>query len=210
MPTINGVSLTWDETVPATAESAGLGASRIQSTKSTVRTGLDAEHNWPSAGGSNVGYHVYGSARPYYGAQSAVSSSGTDGRLMLTSDTSRLFGVGSGGTVLLGGPTMLSLGSFPGTVPQRAYWALEMGAAMTMSSGSTLIQIPNSGFSGVPFTQVTNTFASLASAVAGNTHAHLIVVPVDGSSFYVQSFNTTGNSLASIPFYWQSVGSRTL
>ena len=151
---IGGSNIGWDNTSPADTESAGLGDDRIRSLKTSLQEGLDNEHNWASGGGANTGYHRLGSARPFYGTQSAVSSSGSDGRLMLTSDTSRLFGVGSGGTVLLGGPTVLSIDSFPGSTPQRHYWAIEFGV-VTASSGTANITFPNSGFSGVPFVQAT-------------------------------------------------------
>src|SRR5439155_682045 len=104
MPTIS-----WDETLPSDSENAGLGDDRIRSLKSSVRVGLDGEHVWPSGGG-DAGVHRLGSGRPFYGPQSLVSSSGTDGRLMVTSDTSRLFHVGSAGTMFLGSQGVLSVG----------------------------------------------------------------------------------------------------
>src|SRR6185436_16344531 len=140
----------WDENSPPDTESAGLGDDRIRSLRTSLRVGLDGEHVWPSASG-DAGVHRLGSGRPYYGLQSAVSSSGSDGRLMQTSDTSRLFGVGSGGTSFIGGPTVLSAGSFPGTVPQRHYWAEEFGEGKTAASGTTTVGFPNSGYSGKPF-----------------------------------------------------------
>ena len=66
MPTIGGVNIGWDETVPPVTESAGLGYARIQSDKTSTRAGLEAEHIWSSAGGANTGAHVMGSARPFY------------------------------------------------------------------------------------------------------------------------------------------------
>lgn len=151
MPSIGGVSVGYDVTTPADGESAGLGDDRIRSLKTSLQQALDAEHNFPATGGANTGYHVMGSARPFYGLQSAVSSSGSDGRLMQTSDTSRLFHVGSGGTSLVGGVTAILNGGFPGTAPQRHYWAME--SIFTATPGSTVthtIAFPNSGFSGRP------------------------------------------------------------
>ena len=113
---MSGVTIGWDESIPPITEQAGLGYARIQSDKTSTRQGLDAEHGWPSAGGLS-GFHRLGSARAFVGTQSRVSSSDTDGRLMVTSDSSRLFGVGSTGTVLLGAAAMLSMGSFPVATP---------------------------------------------------------------------------------------------
>src|SRR5690242_799191 len=118
--------ITWNESSPAGGDNAGLGAGEFRSLKTALRTALDAEHNFPAAGG-DAGAHRLGSGRPYVGLQSAVSSSGTDGRVMVTSDTSRFFHVGSGGTSFIGGPTVISAGSYPGTVPQRFIWVEEWG-----------------------------------------------------------------------------------
>src|SRR2546430_4044287 len=120
MPTIG-----WDESLPSDSENAGLGDDRIRSLKTSLRIGLDGEHVWPSGGG-NVGVHRLGSARAFYAVQSLVSSTGTDGRLMVASDTSRLFHVGSAGTMLLGGAAVLSVGSAP-PGGQTFYWAAEFG-----------------------------------------------------------------------------------
>lgn len=203
---MNGANIgTFDLNSPADSESMGLTDDRIRSVKSTLQQVIDDEHVFPTAGGSAVGYHRLGSARAYYDVQSNVSSTGTDGRLMLTSDTSRLFGVGSGGTVLLGGgPTALSLGSTYGqqTFPQRVHWVEEVGRGITAtSSGSTLVTIPNSGYSGSPYVWVTPILGSVASS-AGIVCA---VVPIDGTSFVVK-FSTTGE----LPFFWRSTGSRAL
>jgi len=144
----------WSESVPPATESAGLGAQRIQSLKTALRTGLDAEHSWPTSG-LGAGIHRLGSARPYYGTQSLVSSTGTDGRLMVASDTSRLFHVGSGGTMLLGGNTVVSVGSQP-VGGQRFYWAMEFGQEQ-IGIGNTKLNftIQNSVYSGLPCVWIT-------------------------------------------------------
>lgn len=205
----NGIG--WDETVPADTESAGLGDDRMRSMKTSLRAALDDEHNFPSSGGDNVGYHRYGSARVHVGTQSRVSSTGTDGRLMQASDTSRLFGVGSGGTVLLGaGPNSLSVGSnVHFGLPQRHYWAEELGEGRTDSTGSLTITFPNSGFSGVPMTQITRYMNSIGlDSVIGSLNietqsATQIIVTARLSSNGAP--DTSGCS-----FYWRSVGTRAL
>lgn len=196
MPTI-----LWNESSPDGGDSLGLGDNEIRSLKTSLRNGLDAEHVWPSGGG-DAGVHRLGAARAHYGVQSNVSSTGTDGRLMQTSDTSRLFGVGSGGTTYLGGPTALSAGSFPGTVPQRALWVEEWGIGQT-KSGTTTISFPNSGYSGAAFIQLTQ-FES-------TTNAQMFwVTGVGATSFVVRSSGTNDAGNSSATFFWRSVGSRTL
>ena len=202
MPTIGGVNIAWDEGKPAGADSLGIGDDQIRSDKTAVRTALAAEHVWESTGGANTGAHALGSARPFYGVQSAVSSSGSDGRLMATSDTSRLFGVGSGGTVLYGGATVLSAGSYPGTVPQRSFWAVEFGQGKTVASGTTVVSFPNSGFSQSPFIFLT------PYPNSPNLHS-MVVANANTANFTTTSYNTA-TAQSSISFYWQAIGLRAL
>lgn len=200
MPTIG-----WDETSPSDNESAGLGDDRIRSLKSSIRIGLDGEHVWPSGGG-DAGGHRLGSARPFFGAQSLVSSTGSDGRLMLTSDTSALFGVGSGGTVLLGGPTVLSAGSFPGTVPQRHYWAVEFGEAKSDAIGVATVTFPNSGFSGLPYTQATAGRSSQGPRIVG-----ILFLPnPTATSVSFGVWNISAASVSNYTVNWFSIGTRVL
>lgn len=193
---------------PSDTESAGLGDDRIRSLTSSFQQLLDAEHNVPTAGGNSVGYHRFGSARPYYGTQSQVSSSGSDARIMVTSDTSRLFGAGSGGTVMLGaGPGALSIGS--GVVfPQRHYWVEEVGKGVTNASGTTTITFPNSGYSGAPFVQVTTISEGGAGArtdqIATLTHPTATEVTV----YIVLASTSVG--LSTVSFFWRSLGTRCL
>lgn len=190
----------WSEGVPDGSDSLGQGDEVIKSLKSSIRIGLDSEHIWPSGGG-DAGVHRFGSARPYIGAQSLVSSTGSDGRLMLTSDTSRLFGVGSGGTVFIGGPTVISAGSYPGGAPpQRFTWVMEFGIGQT-KSGLTNITYPST-YSGAPFV-----------FVIGEESIRAEIMTLDGrtgTSFNIRSTKTDGLGNSNATFLWFSIGSRVL
>jgi len=203
MPTIGGVTILWQEGKPDGDDSLGIGDEDARSTKTAIRNAMAAEHVWDAAGGANTGAHVFGSARPYYGVQSNVSSTGSDGRIMQTSDTSRLFGVGSGGTSFLGGPTVISAGSFPGfTVPQRSIWVEEWGEGKT-NSGSTVVTFPNSGFSGKPFVQVTG--------IDTNSRIQIVTIAsVTATQLTVKSSATDLLGGSTTSFFWRSVGTRTL
>ena len=199
-------TISWDENKPADLDSLGIGDDQIRSDKTAIRTALDAEHYFPSAGG-DAGTHKLGSGRPFYGLQSAVSSTGSDGRLMHTSDTSRLFHVGSGGTSFIGGATAISAGSYPGgAAPQRSYWAMEFGEGRTIS-GSTTLTYPNSGFSAAPFVTLTPRITSLA---ADGGAAIMWVSGAGATSFAANSRLTDGASNSTHSFYWHAIGLRTL
>ena len=175
----------------------------VQTCALPICVGLDGEHVWPSGGG-DAGVHRLGSARAYVGTQSQVSSSGTDGRLMWTTDTTRLFHVGSGGTRLVGGDTVLSFDSDMGLTRHR--WTAQYGEGRT-ASGTTVITIPNSGFSGIPFIFVTPRITSL---VADGGACILWVSGVGNTQFTVNSRLTDGATTSNHSFYWQSLGSRVL
>lgn len=203
---IGGSNIGWDSTVPADTESAGLGDDRIRSLKTSVQEALANEHNFAVGGGANTGYHLPGSARPFYGAQSLVSSTGSDARLMQTSDTSGLFGVGSGGTVFYGGPTVISAGSFPGTVPQRHYWAMEFGEAKSDALGAAAVTFPNSGFSGVPYTQATAGRSSNAPRIVS-----ILFSPAPSATgVSIGVWNISAVSVSNYTVNWFSIGTRVL
>lgn len=193
--------INWDEGKPAGGDSLGIGDDEIRSTKTAIRTGLDTEHVWPSGGG-DAGVHRLGSARPYVGTQSLVSSTGTDGRLMWASDTSTFWHVGSGGTAFIGGARVISAGSYPGGAPpQRYYWAEEFGEGKTVS-GTTNVAFPNSGYSGKPFVQLT------AFNPGGFVAQIMYLVAVSAGQFTARSSATDLGGNSSTSFFWRSVGTR--
>lgn len=195
----------WDENSPPESASAGLGDDNIRSLKTSVRAGLDGEHVWPSAGG-DAGVHRLGSARAYVGTQSQVSSAGTDGRLMWASDTSQLYHVGSGGTSLVGGSRVMSVGTTAGfTYPQRHQWVEEFGIVhMPAASGTSVsVTFPNSGYSGIPYVWLTQNETSSAAAVSLTNWGAIGITP---TSFII--YATGGSSDFTVA--WMSKGTRVL
>lgn len=196
--------INWDETDPANSKARGQGAGDIRSFKTAVRTGMGEEHVWPSASGA-AGVHLPGSGRPYYGAHSAVSSTGTDARTMVTSDKSDYWHVGALAAHYLGGARTISAGSFPqGVTPQIAKIAVEFGVgATTDSSASTTIVLPNSGFSG--------TFVVVATILSSTSFKSVAQIDRQnaGQSFVVQTQDVSGSSVQR-SFNWIAIGSRAL
>lgn len=208
---LGGSSVTWAEATPAANEIAGLGDDRIRSMKTSVREALDSEHVFPSSGGT-AGQHRVGSARAFYGTQSRVSASDTsivaDGRMMIASDTSRLFGVGSEGTVLLGaGPKALSVGSFtPQTFPQRHYLVEEIGREASDGAGRFVVTFPNSGFSAAPHVQVWSGVSNFAAAAY---IAQLNAIEASGFSAHIR--DADNNLIVSqVSLMWRALGYRVL
>lgn len=209
MPTIGGNSISWNEVTPTNKSDVSEGNEYIMSIKTSIRSAMDAEHNWPTISGSGFGYHVRGSARPYYGLQSAVSSTQSDGRLMLTSDTSRLFSVGTGGTNFLGGPTVPLMGSDP-SVPQRHAWVEEFGTVTMNGSGVALVTIPNSGFSGFPYTFLT-VMGGTASSADRETASVVTYLNSSQTQIAIVLFDLTGGVYQNdATVLWRSIGTRAL
>lgn len=193
------VNILWAETTPADPDSAAAGAGVIRSLETSVRNGLAVEHQWPSASGP-AGIHLLGSGRPFYDVESNVSSSGTDGRIMVTSDTSRFFHVGSAGTMLLGSSRMLSAGSVP-VGGQSFYWAQEFGEVFVPNGNQQVVSFPNSGFSGKPFV-----YLSATTDIAPATII-LLLRTVSATQF---SFNETSGPVSKFTVNWLSIGTRVL
>ena len=195
---LGGASILWAEGTPAESDIAD--AAPIRSIETSIRNAMGSEHNWPSTGGANVGYHLLGSARPFYDIESNVSSTGTDGRLMVTSDTSRFFHVGSAGTMFLGSQRALSAGSSP-VGGQNFHWVQEFGTLL-MTTNAIAVTLPNSGFSGLPFTYLST--QSVGSAVM--TGLLLWASNINPTQFTINISNAGLNSTV----HWLSIGTRVL
>lgn len=200
----SGIGALWNEAAPAETDVAD--AAPIRSIETSLRNILAVEHNFPSATGPNFGYHLLGSCRAFVDVESNVSSAGTDGRLMITSDTSRFFHVGSTGTMFLGGQNVISAGSQP-PGGQKFYWAEEFGVVGALTNSQT-ITFPNSGFSGVPFI-----FVSIWTSVPGpaNGEIYATVFSPTATTFITAMFqggSFVSNSASSI--FWRSIGTRVL
>lgn len=200
---LGGSSILWNEAAPADTDSAGAGAGEIRSDKTAIRTAMGSEHFWASGGGANTGYHLLGSARAFYDLESNVSSSGTDGRLMVTSDTSRLFHVGSAGTMFLGAQRAISMGSAP-VGGQTFHWVTEVGEVRSAVDGTAAVTIPNSGYSGVPFVT-----ASVSTTFAATGAVSVQINAKTPTTFAAFTFDNTGTGLRAV-FNWMSIGTRVL
>ena len=215
---MNGVVIAWDEAAPTGSESIGNGDNRIRSMKTDLRTALDDEHVFPSSGGT-AGLHRVGSGRAFYGTQSRVSASTTsapaqDGRLMMTSDTSRLFGVGSGGTTYIGGITVQSLGSCVAiTMPQRKHVVEELGMSVAGAGVRHKVVFPNSGFSELLWFQAESKRAPSDDSVVGSTTKFNIAdLDVSGFSGIVVSISNGGGvaEQSGSTLFWRALGTRAL
>ena len=148
-----GASLNWNENSPADTDNAGNGDDEIRSFKTSLRTGLASEHNWPSSTGTATGYHTFGSARPYFGTISKVSSDGTDARLFTTSNTSEVYSLTSLGAWPIGGLYTLlsgnSAGVFTPTTTDKNKISVQYGRVVTDSKISAIGTF-SSAYSGIP------------------------------------------------------------
>ena len=205
---LGGSNISWVNATPAGSESLGLGDNRIRSMKTSVQEGLDNEHNWPATGGAATGYHKFGSARAHFGTQSRVSASeATDARLMVTSDSSRLFAINSDGTMLVGGRTVPLVGPNSAiTVPQRVYWGIEHNISATGVEGLVVVTFANSGFSSTP-TLVANIVEAVSASTASS---RLIVSGLDSSGVTFAALHAVSNTSLNRNVHWTAIGPRTL
>lgn len=213
------VSIAWDEAAPAGSESIGQGDNRIRSLKTDLRTGLDAEHIWPTSGPANAGAHRAGSARAFYGTQSQVSSSDTAGRIMITSNTSRLMSVASisdSSVFMLGaGPLTPSFGSWLpvsyGTANQTKGIAMEAGTSPGSDTVAQHVVTFASAFDAAPF-MLFNPVRSNESDTGSHAHFNAASITASGfSGVVVEDANGGGVSArTATTVHWLAIGTRNL
>jgi hypothetical protein len=200
-----GASIGWDETDPANSKNLGLGALDIRSLKSAVRTGLDAEHVWPSANGV-AGAHRQGSAKVYVGINSALSSDGTVGKLFFSTTNSSLYYLSDTTAARVGGVgTPIVYGPGPGSSLQAANHrqAIEVGVGRTGSLGTEIITFA-SAFSGLPFVQAT----VVQSWGLGDDALIATVAYLSAASMTIAVFDSSGAVASSKSFHFISIGSQ--
>ncbi len=159
---IGGLNTGWDNTTPAAGDDSGLGDDHFRSIKTSLQEILDSEHDFTTTGGTKTGMHRHGSALPYVGVQSNVSSADTLGRFYFASDESRLYVLGdasSRGTIYIGGVNSVEhKGSGTGfstgddTGARNVIWVTQSGHTQLVSGGITVVFTNTGGvaYNGIP------------------------------------------------------------
>ena len=206
---LGGIVGGWSPNAPSDSSNIGLGASDIRSLKTMIQQPLDSEHIFDSAGTAGMGAHRDGSARAFWGTASKVSSSDTDGRLFVTSDTSRLYTVPSSQvSFLLGGrfvPHVASVFNNVGsnlTSQVTQFWSQEGGRAQMLgSSGATAVTLKNTYLTGGHVHVTQDATASLPSS-----QTIFYLGQVTGATLNIQAYALSGGALISggdrVVSYW--------
>lgn len=189
------MAIGWSETAPSDSSAANLADDELRSLKSNLAGGLANAVYWPGTGGSSLasaGQPLPGAWRAYYGAQSLVSAY-ADGAMYVTSDTSRLFGVGSGGTMLLGSARVVENAVWPGT---KARWVQAEGT-----------------FSGTGSAGFGVTYDVAPVVTIGVFSASTTVIPVITSlsvgTVGVTGYRLDGGAASGFTIHWRSLGTVT-
>jgi len=206
MGDIGGINTGWDNTSPAAGDDAGLGDDHFRSVKTSLQAILDSEHDFTTTGGTKTGMHRHGSALPYVGVQSNVSSGDTTGRLYYTSDTSRLFALGdttSTATVFLGSKNVIEQAT--DTDGFDRIWVEESGA---LFGGSGNVNF-GAGFDGLPIVTCSEQSASVAAgAIAAVWVSDLTN---QGCKFIRRTYVGAGVTTTSgSTTMWRSLGTRSV
>ncbi len=201
---IGGRTVGWDNTTPAAGDDAGLGDDEFRSFKTSIQTLIDAEHVFSTTGGANSGRHRPGSAMPYNDVQSNVSAGDLLGRLYFTSDTSRLFALGTGAsdsTIFLGSKNAVEHG--PDTGEFNHLWMEDSGHATLDAGGSATVSFA-SAYSGIPVVNVSIWTAGIPGTQ--NPSIHLSAVTTGG--FQALGRLAGGTTASRGTVLWRSIGSR--
>lgn len=185
--------------------------SLITSNKVALRTALEHTIYWSQSSGLSAGVSAYtdqppGSARAYYGTQSQVSATSVGGKLMVTSDTKRLFGLGSTTSWLLGSRQAIIGDGQAGTFTNNVRRMVQSGSTVGIAAGATIYRqdFP------VAYTGV-SPIVQLAPAWSGATQWFLPSVVSRNASGFSFSLGTGAvTSSNSCTVYWYSDGTLTL
>jgi hypothetical protein len=196
---IGGIAGAWTPNAPSDSSNVGLGAGDIRSLKTQVQQPLDSEHVFTAAGDTVMGAHRPGSAVAFFGTASRVSSADTDGRIMLTSDTSRLYSVANSQTsMLIGGryvahanPVYNNNGSNL-TSQVTQFWGTESGRVQ-LTTGTAAVTLKH--------TYLTGGHVNVAldnTTAPPSTMTLIFAAQVNGATLTINSYTlTTGVAFAS-------------
>lgn len=216
----------WNDKKPQGTDPLSEYPSMLTNQLTSIASAMEQHFYWTVNSGASAGIpalsSVTGAARAYVGAESQVSGSTATtipvaqrGRTMVTSDTTRWYGIlgnsSSGstgtGTVLLGSRAIVSqMTSSFATIPSMTKWLVQGGFTSGLSCFlNTHIAFP-SAYSGIPTVMVTPTAASNNSVVMA------FLTGLDKSGFTVSiapSPEIIGSPL-STAVYWISTGTVAL
>ena len=188
--------ISWNEAEPSDSSGANLGATELRSLKTTLATALSNAVYWPGSGGASAasaGLPIPGKWRAFFGLQSAVSAY-ADGSLYVTSDTSRLFGIGSGGTMFLGSASAIEQAVVPGAPNVR--WVMASGIVAAAGGGAAV------SF-GVTYNGLPALICSAATTFAAPLSANPTSLSTSGATVVV--YSPTG-IVSGVSIHWQSLG----
>ena len=205
---------TWDNTTPAAGDDSGLGDDHFRSVKTSIQTAIDAEHEFSTVGGANTGRHRPGSAMAYFDVESNVSAGDVGGRLFLTSNTTRLFALGtssSSASLFIGSTKVIEHAVTTSTT--NAIWIEDSGVDAVF--GGPIAQQFAVDYDSVPVV----TLSALSTSAGGSVFANLSAVTVGGftgSLRYIDESNAGAGGSGDIDrptdgsVHWRSIGTRSL
>lgn len=207
----------WNETQPTLQSLVKELPSTLTNQMEAFRQGIEQTFLWTQSSGASAGEPLHssastkpGAARAFFGPASQVSAS-KDGRLFVTSDTSRLYAVPSGGSVLLNSNRAVLGDSASYVTNASALSVLEGLKASTrwfVQSGSTnppfvstatiKITFP------VPYTVAPRVMVMPLLSSATNNGVMLSITSLTGSSMSVRPGQQ--GPVTSWGFLWRSAG----
>ena len=176
----------WSKSLPSSTSSVSETDDLLRSHWSILESAVEEEHFFKENSGISTGVHKLGSGRPHLGTYSQVSTASDLGRIMIDSDYSRFWYVGSDDTIELGGS---QAGNVAGVVEGIS------GGVLVFNSGrSTIGDDTSPGFTAdiAPSTGIVNFQWSAATVV--NAFRSYRIATVGAGSVVMKSRNSMGNN----------------
>lgn len=205
----------WTENKPEATDPLSELPSVLTANAIAFRTAIEKHSLWTDSSGLSAGQTRFsdgsfgpGSFRAFFGPQSSLSTAVSTvkpltGRLYLTSDTQRLYGLASNATIPLGGKNMIAyLGGSAATIQSNVRTLVQTGSISTTVGSSTITF--GTAYVTTPIVQV----MPMSSNTTGFSLAQVNVVAADHFSL---SLTTIYGAVAgNITVMWKSYGTVTL
>jgi hypothetical protein len=204
----------WNEQKPTSSDLVSELPSVLTSNAIAFRTGVEKHSYWTDSSGVSAGQTRFsdgsfgpGSFRAFFDAESSLSTALStvkplSGRLYVASDTKRLYGFTSAGTVPLGGRNVIAyLGASAATIQSNVRTLIQIGSLSSVP-GSSTITYPTA-YAVAPVVQIT-------VMSSGTTHFGIAKANVVGTATFSSSLSAVYGDNSAMTILWKSTGTVAL
>jgi len=207
----------WNEASPSGNDLVSDFPSNMTTHAVAFRQGIEQLVYWTQSSGASAGIPAFGASTPpggfraFFAPESSLSTALSTtkplaGRLFIASDTSRLYGFTSAGTVLLGGKNFIVfVGGSLATIPSNTRVLVQTGAFLAAQGVANSVVFPTAYSTSTPVVQL----QVMSSSTTYLGVASMNTPQITKSGFTLWTAMAFGSS-SSLTVLWRSTGTVTL